>query len=170
MMTQYRMAFAFLFFVGTVLMTFQHWNVAKAQGSIDTILQEIWLVDVKEPEPDLSSLRPEEQELVIQAQETLTEFLRRVEGVFWNRKNSPLELFSAELRRQFKNDSDFVKTFIDGEGISSYRIFDVFVDGKASVVKFRYFLRQDIEGSYYIEQRGVTLLRSPEGRWVIHSL
>jgi hypothetical protein len=143
---------------------------AAEDAGVDPLLQEVWLVERKEAVPDLSRLDAEQRRMVEEAQQVMTEFLRRVEGAIWGRGESPRELLSPDLRQQFDSDGALLQAFVHGEGVASYRIFGFTVDRNRETIQFSFFLRQEMEGNDFIEQRGMSLTRVPGGGWTITGL
>jgi hypothetical protein len=143
---------------------------AAEDAGVDPLLQEVWLVERKEAVPDLSRLDAEQRRMVEEAQQVMTEFLRRVEGAIWGRGESPRELLSPDLRQQFDSDGALLQAFVHGDTLSSYRIINVSVDRGRATIWFGFLLRQPFEGNEFIEQRGMTLTRVPGGGWAITGL
>jgi hypothetical protein len=93
-----------------------------------------------------------------------------VEGAIWGRGESPRERLSPDLRQQFDSDGALLQAFVHGEGVASYRIFGFTVDRNRETIQFSFFLRQEMEGNDFIEQRGMSLTRVPGGGWTITGL
>lgn len=141
-----------------------------AEASVDPLLQEVWLVERTEAVPDLSRLDAEERRMVDEAEQVMAEFLHRVERTIWGRGESPRDLLSDDLRRQYDNDVSLLQAFVHGESLSSYRIFGLSVDRDRGTIEFSFFLRQELEGNDFIEQRQMTLTSVPGGGWTITDL